>query len=64
MISTASYAARRYGVRSAMPGFIGQKLCKEAGVTLRFVPCDHAKYQRYADKARVVRGRATLEGGI
>ena len=23
MISTANYIARRYGVRSAMPGFIG-----------------------------------------
>ena len=31
MISTASYAARRYGVRSAMPGFIAQRLCREAG---------------------------------
>jgi DNA polymerase kappa len=52
MISTASYAARRYGVRSAMPGFIALRLCKEAGVHLRLVPCDHAKYQRYAELAR------------
>ena len=27
MISTANYIARKYGVRSAMPGFIGKKLC-------------------------------------
>ena len=27
MIATANYAARKYGVRSAMPGFIGKKLC-------------------------------------
>ena len=27
MLATASYAARRHGVRSAMPGFIGLKLC-------------------------------------
>lgn len=27
MISTANYIARRYGVRSAMPGFIAKKLC-------------------------------------
>lgn len=27
MLSTANYAARRYGVRSAMPGFIAKKLC-------------------------------------
>ena len=34
MISTASYAARRYGVRSAMPGFIAVRLCKEQNVQL------------------------------
>jgi len=27
MISTANYIARKYGVRSAMPGFIAKKLC-------------------------------------
>lgn len=27
MISTANYEARKYGVRSAMPGFIARKLC-------------------------------------
>jgi hypothetical protein len=27
MISTANYVARKYGVRSAMPGFIGKHLC-------------------------------------
>ena len=37
MITTASYEARKYGVRSAMPGFIGARLCRERGVTLRFV---------------------------
>ena len=29
MISTASYAARAFGVRSAMPGFIAKKLCPQ-----------------------------------
>ena len=28
MISTANYVARKWGVRSAMPGFIGQALCR------------------------------------
>ena len=28
MISTANYVARRWGVRSAMPGFVGQALCR------------------------------------
>ena len=27
MITTANYEARKYGVRSAMPGFIALKLC-------------------------------------
>lgn len=27
MLSTANYVARKYGVRSAMPGFIGKELC-------------------------------------
>lgn len=29
MLSTANYAARKFGVRSAMPGFIARKLCPE-----------------------------------
>ena len=28
MITTANYVARRWGVRSAMPGFVGQALCR------------------------------------
>ena len=41
MISTANYVARKYGVRSAMPGFIGKKLCPQ----LIFVPCHYEKYR-------------------
>ena len=29
MISTSNYMARKFGVRSAMPGFIGVKLCPQ-----------------------------------
>lgn len=29
MISTANYVARKFGVRSAMPGFIARKLCPQ-----------------------------------
>ena len=40
MISTANYVARKFGVRSAMPGFIGKKLCPD----LVFVECNFKKY--------------------
>ena len=43
MISTANYVARRWGVRSAMPGFVGQQLCRrgpEFGMPkAELVPC-------------------------
>lgn len=41
MISTANYEARKYGVRSAMPGFIAKKLCPQ----LTFIPCNFNKYR-------------------
>ena len=40
MISTANYVARKYGVRSAMPGFIAKKLCPE----LILIPNNWQKY--------------------
>eukprot|EP00736_Rhodelphis_marinus_P009390 Rmarinus@m.23423 len=41
MISAASYEARKFGVRSAMPGFIGLKLCPD----LVMIPPDFTKYK-------------------
>ena len=41
MISTANYVARKFGVRSAMPGFIAKKLCPD----LVFVDCNFEKYR-------------------
>ena len=41
MLSTSNYAARKYGVRAAMPGFIGKKLCPE----LIIVPPNFTKYK-------------------
>lgn len=41
MISTANYVARKYGVRSAMPGFIARKICPG----LVFRPCNFKKYK-------------------
>lgn len=49
MLSTSSYEARKFGVRSAMPGFLAKQLCPE----LIIVPCDFELYTRVAG---VVRG--------
>ena len=46
MISTSNYIARKYGVRSAMPGFIAEKLCPN----LKFVPGNYEKYKIESDK--------------
>ncbi|KAG6885912.1 hypothetical protein C0993_007930 [Termitomyces sp. T159_Od127] len=40
VLCTASYEARKYGVRSGMPGFIAKKLCPE----LVLVPLHFARY--------------------
>lgn len=46
--STSNYHARKYGVRAAMPGFIGKKLCPE----LIIVP---THFDRYTDISKQVR---------
>ncbi|EKG01200.1 DNA polymerase kappa, putative,DNA polymerase IV, putative [Trypanosoma cruzi] len=51
MLSTTNYVARRYGVRSGMPGYIGVKLCP----SLVIVPTD---FDAYHAEAAVVRGIA------
>lgn len=48
VLSTASYEARRYGVRSAMPVFIANKLCPQ----LRTVP---VRMERYKEISQLVR---------
>ena len=45
MIATANYIARKFGVRSAMPGFIGKKLCPN----LILVPPNFQKYSAVAN---------------
>lgn len=52
MITTSSYEARKWGVRSAMPGFIAKELCPE----LIFVPPNFAKYKEASKKTRQVFG--------
>lgn len=50
MLCTANYEARKYGVRSAMPGYIAKKLCPQ----LVLVPLDFEKYHKAADAIREV----------
>ena len=46
MISTSNYIARKYGVRSAMPGFIALKLCPQ----LKLVDGHYYKYKEESHK--------------
>ncbi len=48
MISTSNYVARKFGVRSGMPGFIARKLCPQ----LVFLPLNFSKYKCVSDQAR------------
>ena len=50
MLSTANYEARKYGVRSAMPGYIALKLCPD----LVIVPCHFDRYRQVAEQVRSV----------
>jgi len=49
MIATANYVARKYGVRSAMPGFIGRKLCPDL-ITIQYSRARHEEYARVSDE--------------
>lgn len=50
MLSTSNYAARRYGVRAAMPGFIGKKLCPH----LKIVPLNFTKYREVSNQVKSI----------
>ncbi len=50
MLCTANYEARKFGVRSAMPGYIAKKLCPE----LIIMPLNFDKYTKAAEAVRDV----------
>lgn len=50
MISTSNYVARKFGVRSAMPGFLALKLCP----TLKIVPGNYQKYSTESKKIMAI----------
>ena len=57
MISTSNYVARQYGVRAAMPGYLGSKLVRELSggkETLIFVESDFDLYKRKSSEVRSV----------
>ncbi|CAH1797487.1 unnamed protein product [Owenia fusiformis] len=50
MLSTSNYHARKFGVRAAMPGFIGKKLCPD----LVIVPTHFDKYTEVSKQIRSI----------
>lgn len=57
IISTSNYAARKYGVRSAMPGWIAAKLVSELSHgkdKLRFLPHNFELYERMSSCVKEV----------
>ena len=50
MISTSNYIARKYGVRSAMPGFVAMKLCPQ----LKLVEGHYSKYKEESYKIMTI----------
>ena len=53
MIQTTNYIARKYGVKSAMPGFIGRRLCPH----LVFVKPNYPKYREVSEAFKKVLAR-------
>ena len=54
MILTSNYVARRYGVRSAMAGFIGDKLVEELSKGRERLIHVPSNFQLYKEKSRIV----------
>jgi DNA polymerase-4 len=50
VVSTASYEARKYGIRSAMPLRTARKLCPHAV----FLPVDYEEYSRVSKRVKVL----------
>src|ERR1700742_2108161 len=53
VVAAASYEARKFGVRSAMPGFRAKELCPD-GI---FLPSNMALYQRVSEQVHGILAR-------
>eukprot|EP00978_Attheya_sp_CCMP212_P005995 scaffold13481_cov49-Attheya_sp.AAC.3 len=56
MITTSNYVARRYGVRAAMPGWIGDKLVEELSNGKERLIHIPVNFDLYTRKAHIIRG--------
>jgi DNA polymerase kappa len=54
MVATSNYCARKIGIRSGMPMFVAEAICKELKVKLFKLPVRKHKYKEYAEKVRLV----------
>ncbi|KAF9263393.1 DNA/RNA polymerase [Marasmius fiardii PR-910] len=50
VLTTASYEARKFGVRSGMAGFVAKKLCPE----LILLPIHHTRYSEMSDRVMAI----------
>ncbi len=58
-VSTANYAARKYGVKSGMPLFLAKRRLEKCDAV--FLPVDHEYYEQVSDKLmRIFRGYAEV----
>jgi DNA polymerase kappa len=55
MITTSNYVARRYGVRSAMAGFIGDKLVEELSGGTQKLHHVRSNFELYREKSHIVK---------
>lgn len=50
MLTTANYVARRFGISSAMPGYIAKRLCPD----LVIVPCRFRSYGSFSSRIKSI----------
>lgn len=54
MVATSNYCARKIGIRSGMPMFVADEICKQFNIKLFKLPVRKQKYKEYSQKVRLV----------